>query len=56
MTINISAVLAFLFRAVGTRHVKRNRALDRAFATIDECEYEFGVADSVSREDLYGRR
>ena len=56
MTIGISAVLAFVLRVFGTRYVKRNRALDRAFAAVDEREYEFGVADSVSREDLYVRR
>jgi antitoxin component of RelBE/YafQ-DinJ toxin-antitoxin module len=43
-------------RGVDSRYLKRNRALDRAFALIDDCEYQFGVADAVSREDLYDRR
>lgn len=54
-------VRAFLFeqvreRDVDARYLKRNQALDRAFAAVDDCDYEFGVADSVSREELYGRQ
>ena len=40
---------------VDRKYLKRNQALDRAFAAVDSCDYSFGRSDTVSREELYGR-